>query len=119
MSYDFKIIDTHTHLYFSTYNILEELVKAGYTKIFNLAYFPVLPSSWQTLYDLFRWLTEEEPNRFQKAGLGYHACIGIHPRCVLEIPEENQILIDKLNEFLNLDNVCGIGEIGLELVTDE
>ncbi|MGQ4833612.1 MAG: TatD family hydrolase [Candidatus Asgardarchaeia archaeon] len=119
MNQNIRVIDTHTHLYFATHSTLEELAKAGYEHIFNLSYFPVMPSGWQTLYDLFRWLAEEEPKRFESVGIKYHACVGLHPRCVMESPEDNQIVIERLGEFLNFENVCGIGEVGLELVTDD
>lgn len=102
-------IDSHSHHYFTSLNVLDSLYRSGLEAVVEASWIPVHPSSWGTLEDVFRWLVEVEPQRLQKIGLKLIPAVGVHPRC---IPPE--VKFDRLEFWLHDERVKALGEVGLE-----
>lgn len=69
-------------------------------------------SSPQGFYDYFRQLTDTEPKRAEQYGIKHHCWLCINPK-EAEDPAFAREVISLIPEFLECDNVLGIGEIGL------
>jgi len=106
-----NFVDPHTHHFFSNYTTIELLKATGYRAIISLAYFPLQPSSPETLIDLFNWMIEVEPERFHENRIRYYVGIGIHPRC---IPPNYKKCLEHIRKLCNNELLVAIGEIGLE-----
>ncbi|MEM2444137.1 MAG: TatD family hydrolase [Sulfolobales archaeon] len=108
-------VDPHTHFFLCNYSTLELIKKENYSEIYILAYLPFKPHYYTTLVDLFRWLLDIEPARFNELGLNAHIGVGIHPR---NIPSSGiSTLLSSIDEYLVRAEI--VGEIGLELGTEE
>ncbi|WP_456471696.1 TatD family hydrolase [Methanocaldococcus sp.] len=103
------MIDTHTHL--DTRGLEDlELMALCLDKVITLAHDPFEMKTldvWETHINK----VYGEIKRGKKVGLNVYVCLGIHPRA---IPPEVDKAIEKLNEYVKLDRVVAIGEIGLE-----
>ncbi len=69
-------------------------------------------SSPQGFYDYFRQLTDTEPKRAAQYGIQHHCWLCINPK-EAEDPGFAREVISLIPEFLECENVLGIGEIGL------
>ena len=69
-------------------------------------------SSVDGFRDYFRQLTEYEPRRAAQHGIAHHCWLCINPKEAEDLTLAREVLA-MIPEFLDLPNVLGIGEIGL------
>lgn len=106
-------IEPHGHMVSRTTDDYEKLALAGCVAICEPAFWAGFDrNSAQGFYDYFRQITEYEPKRAAKFGLKHFSWLCINPKEAedLVLAEEVMALIP---EFLQKENVLGIGEIGL------
>ena len=108
-----NLVDTHIHSEGRSVEDLRFMADNGISKAITCAFYPIKPRFPETLMDLFRKLTEYEPERAEKAGMKLYSAIGIHPRC---IPENWMKVLDFIAEY---SGYTAIGEIGLENAGEE
>lgn len=106
------MIDSHTHLFIAGYLALSKMAKAGYNGVIQCAFIPVRPTGSSTFKDLFDWIVYAEEDRCNKVGLRSCPAVGIHPRCV-PLTEYKKCL-SIVEEYLGLEKVKALGEVGLE-----
>lgn len=106
-------IEPHGHMVSRTTDDYEKLALAGCVAICEPAFWAGFDrNSAQGFYDYFRQITEYEPRRAAKFGLKHFSWLCINPKEAedLVLAEEVMALIP---QFLQKENVLGIGEIGL------
>jgi hypothetical protein len=108
-------IDSHTHLYLRGAEDLLAMAQAGVRAAAICAYLPVRPSGSSTLLDLFRWLVEQEPARFESCGLRALPAVGIHPRCLPESGLEE--VLESVDRLLASRAAVALGEVGLDIAS--
>jgi hypothetical protein len=69
-------------------------------------------SSAQGFFDYFRQLTDTEPKRASIYGINHHCWLCINPKEAEDVGFAREV-ISIIPDFLDCDNVLGIGEIGL------
>jgi predicted metal-dependent TIM-barrel fold hydrolase len=107
-----RYIDSHTHSYLRSSEDIELMSLAGIEGVVVCSYFPVGPSGPATLIDLFKWISEEEPERLSAHGMSMRATVGIHPR---SIPESGvKQVLDHIFALFDNELAYGLGEVGLE-----
>ncbi|MGQ9760123.1 MAG: TatD family hydrolase [Candidatus Methanomethylicaceae archaeon] len=107
-----RFIDSHTHTYLRGPEDLELMSVSGIEGVIICSFFPVRPSGSSTMYDLFRWVMEEEPSRLSVYGITSRTAVGIHPRA---IPEEGtKSLLDHILALFDNEKASALGEVGLE-----
>ena len=102
------MIDTHIHSDTRPYEDFEKMA-LSLDGVITLAHDPLKPYTMDVLRAHFDRLIEDEIERGKKNGLKVFLCLGIHPRMIP--PDVNY---NMLKEYLNNENVVGVGEIGLE-----
>ncbi|MBP2143729.1 putative metal-dependent TIM-barrel fold hydrolase [Methanococcus voltae] len=109
------LIDSHIHSDTRSFEDLEALSKF-LDAVITHAHDPMPVYSFEVSRAHFDKLLMFEPKRFEKVGLIYYVCIGIHPRA---IPQKiDDIDYQVLKEYLKNEKVVGLGEVGLELATE-
>jgi uncharacterized protein len=113
-----KIIEPHIHMYSRTTDDYQAMYKAGIRVV-------VEPSFWLgsdrryagSFFDYFRLILEFETVRAARYGIDHYSCISVNPK-----EAENTKLVDEVlagvNEYLDHPRCLGIGEIGLNNITD-
>ncbi len=112
-----RIFDAHTHVDTRGFTDLQTLALFGVEGLVTCAH-DVMPFSCQdTLFDHFARLLDFDCKRLRANAITPYVALGIHPRGV---PKRgvNEVL-DRLPEFLALDPVVAVGEIGLQSGGDE
>jgi hypothetical protein len=110
-----RYVDSHTHIYLRSAEDVELMSLAGIEGVIVCSYFPVSPSGSTTLIDLFKWISEEEPERLSPYGMAMRASVGIHPR---SIPESGvKQVLDHILALFDNELVYALGEVGLESAT--
>jgi len=89
---------------------LKAMAERGIKRAVSCSYYPIPPSSPETLIDEFRKLETFEVERGKRAGMKINPAIGVHPRC---IPPNYEKAVRYVEE-----NAIIIGEIGLETAND-
>ena len=105
-----ECFDTHMHSEGKGISELRAMAERGIKRVVSCAFYPVKPSSPETLIDEFRKLETFEVERAEKAGMKLYPAIGIHPRCIPPNYEKALKYLEK--------NARIIGEIGLETAND-
>ncbi len=106
-------IDPHIHMVSRTTDDYMRMAQAGCVAVTEPAFWAGFDrSSAQGFYDYFRQLTETEPKRAEQYGIKHHCWLCINPK-EAEDPGFAREIISLIPEFLDCDNVLGIGEIGL------
>ena len=106
-------IDPHIHMVSRTTDDYERMAQAGCVAITEPAFWAGFDrSSPQGFYDYFRQLTETEPRRAEQYGIKHHCWLCINPK-EAEDPAFAREVISLIPEFLDRENVLGVGEIGL------
>ncbi|MEE2912800.1 MAG: TatD family hydrolase [Planctomycetota bacterium] len=106
-------IDPHIHMVSRTTDDYQRMAQAGCVAITEPAFWAGFDrSSPQGFYDYFRQLTDTEPKRAAQYGIHHHCWLCINPK-EAEDPAFAREVISLIPEFLEHDNVLGIGEIGL------
>ena len=106
-------IDPHVHMVSRTTDDYERMALAGCVAITEPAFWAGYDrSSPQGFYDYFRVLTESEPARAAQYGIAHHTWLCINPK-EAEDPGFAREVISIIPDFIEKNNVLGIGEIGL------
>ncbi|MGA1863826.1 MAG: TatD family hydrolase [bacterium] len=113
-----NIIEPHIHMYSRTTDDYQAMYRAG----IRVA---VEPSFWLgsdrryagTFFDYFRLILEFETVRAARYGIDHYSCISVNPK-----EAENRALVDEvlsgMDEYLDHPRCIGIGEIGLNNITE-
>ncbi|MDO5851135.1 MAG: TatD family hydrolase [Methanobacteriaceae archaeon] len=105
------IIDAHLHADTRPYEDFQKMRMGNVIGAITCAHDPLkMEKSNVTLEHLHR-IIYDEPKRAIKNDFKLFTAVGIHPRA---IPQDYEVVLEKLKEFIFLDNVIAIGEIGLE-----
>ena len=108
-----KYIEPHAHMVSRTTSDYEAMALAGCEAISEPAFWAGYDrSSAQGFYDYFSHLTGFEPQRAAKFGIKHFTWMCINPKESEDIGLAEEVL-GIIPEFLEKDNVLGIGEIGL------
>ncbi|MDZ4830898.1 MAG: TatD family hydrolase [Phycisphaerae bacterium] len=106
-------IDPHIHMVSRTTDDYERMRLAGCVAITEPAFWAGYDrSSPQGFFDYFKLLTEFEPRRAAQYGIKHHTWLCINPK-EAEDPVFAREVIALIPQFLEKENVLGIGEIGL------
>ena len=105
------MIDAHIHADTRPYEDFEKMAVAGVKKAISCAHDPMRMSTSDVVLDHIHRIIENDTQRAGKNGLKLYSAIGVHPR---SISSDYVVILDKLPELLDNENVVAIGEIGLE-----
>ncbi len=106
-------IDPHIHMVSRTTDDYQRMAQAGCVAITEPAFWAGFDrSSSQGFYDYFRQLTDTEPRRAAAYGINHHCWLCINPKEAEDVGFAREV-ISIIPDFLECENVLGIGEIGL------
>jgi uncharacterized protein len=106
-------IDHHIHIASRTTDDLEQMARAGCVAVGEPAFWMGYDrTSVGSFRDYFRQLIEWEPRRSAWYGISHYSWIGVNSK-EAENVEFSREVIAILSEFLEKEEVLGIGEIGL------
>ena len=106
-------IDPHIHMVSRTTDDYQRMAQAGCVAITEPAFWAGFDrSSAQGFFDYFRQLTDTEPKRASIYGINHHCWLCINPKEAEDVGFAREV-ISIIPDFLDCDNVLGIGEIGL------
>ena len=108
-----RYIEPHAHMVSRVTDDYQALVVAGCQAVCEPAFWAGFDrSSAFGFYDYFCQLTDYEPQRAAKFGLPHFCWLCINPKEAEDLKLADEV-IAMIPEFLERDNVLGIGEIGL------
>ena len=108
-----KYIDPHIHMVSRTTDDYRRMAQAGCVAITEPAFWAGFDRcSVEGFRDYFRQLTVTEPRRAAQYGINHHSWLCINPKEAEDIGFATEVL-GIIPEFMQADNVLGIGEIGL------
>ena len=108
-----KYIDPHIHMVSRTTDDYRRMAQAGCVAITEPAFWAGFDRcSVQGFRDYFRQLTDTEPQRAAAYGIAHHCWLCINPKEAEDVGFAREVL-SIIPEFMQADNVLGIGEIGL------
>ena len=108
-----RYIDPHIHMVSRTTDDYERMAQAGCVAITEPAFWAGYDrSSARGFRDYFRHLSEYEPRRAAGYGIQHYTWMAINPK-EAEDPGLAREVLAIIPEFLDKENVLGIGEIGL------
>ncbi|MBC7120379.1 MAG: TatD family hydrolase [Candidatus Methanosuratus sp.] len=107
-----KCIDSHTHTYFRSSDDLELMSVSGVEGVVLCSYFPVQPTGASTVYDFFKFLSDEECARLASYGIDFRLTVGIHPRSIPKY--ELDLAIERILAIFDNALANALGEVGLE-----
>ena len=106
-------IDPHIHMVSRTTDDYQRMAQAGCVAITEPAFWAGFDrSSAEGLSDYYRQLTDTEPKRAATYGINHHCWLCINPKEAEDVGFAREV-ISIIPDFLDCDNVLGIGEIGL------
>ncbi|GAB6180636.1 TatD family hydrolase [Desulfotomaculum defluvii] len=106
MSY---LVDTHLHVTMMPYEGLQAMSEGGIQKAITCAIVIGAQHS-ESYFDHFRLITGFYKKNAEGLGIKLYSAIGVHPA---GIPHDWTRVIDALPEYLKLENVVGLGEVGM------
>lgn len=112
-----RFIDSHTHTYLRGPEDLELMAVSGIEEVVVCSFLPFRPYGFSTMYDLFKWLIENETYRLYNYGIHSKIAIGIHPRAIPE--SEVKMVIDYILTLFDREKASALGEVGLETGSKE
>ncbi|MDJ1434852.1 TatD family hydrolase [Halostagnicola sp. A-GB9-2] len=114
------IIDPHMHMVSRSINDYERARLAGIECCIEPAFWSGTDKQHaESFFDYFERIIGFETNRAERAaGIDHYATIGLEPK-EANYPEMAQRVLDELPEYLERENVVGLGEIGFDQATDE
>jgi uncharacterized protein len=114
------IIDPHMHMVSRSINDYERARLAGIECCIEPAFWSGSDKQYaESFFDYFERLIDFETKRAERAaGIDHYVTIGLEPK-EANYPEMAEQVMDRLPEYLNRDNVVGLGEIGLDQGTEE
>jgi predicted metal-dependent TIM-barrel fold hydrolase len=108
-----RYIDPHIHMVSRTTDDYRRMAQAGCVAITEPAFWAGFDRcSVDGFRDYYRQLTVTEPQRAAQYGISHHCWLCINPKESEDIGFAREVL-SVIPEFLDADNVLGIGEIGL------
>ena len=106
-------IDPHIHMVSRTTDDYETLAKMGCAAMSEPAFWAGFDrGSVESFRDYFRQLTEVEPKRAAQYGIRHFTWLCINAKEAEDVELSREVLA-MIPEFLDCENVLGIGEIGL------
>jgi predicted metal-dependent TIM-barrel fold hydrolase len=106
-------IDPHIHMVSRTTDDYQRMAEAGCVAITEPAFWAGFDrSSTQGFFDYYRQLTDTEPKRAATYGIKHHCWLCINPKEAEDVGFAREV-ISIIPDFLDCENVLGIGEIGL------
>ena len=113
LSTTLRYIEPHAHMVSRVTDDYERMAAAGCEAVCEPAFWAGFDrSSAAGFYDYFRQLSEHEPKRAAKFGLKHFCWLCINPKEAEDVKLAEEV-IALIPEFLDQQNVLGIGEIGL------
>jgi predicted metal-dependent TIM-barrel fold hydrolase len=109
------MIDAHIHADCRPYEDFEDMAVAGIEYALTLAHDPMRMSNSAVVLDHFHRILENDFSRAEKNGLTLKAALGLHPRSICP---DYEVVLQKLPDFLNQDEVIALGEVGLESASE-
>lgn len=108
-----RYIDPHIHMVSRTTDDYERMAQAGCVAITEPAFWAGYDrASARGFHDYFELLTTQEPARAAKYGIRHYTWLCINPKESEDLGLARDVL-SIIPDFLERDNVLGIGEIGL------
>ncbi|MCP5535669.1 MAG: TatD family hydrolase [Akkermansiaceae bacterium] len=108
-----KYIEPHAHMVSRTTDDYQAMAMAGCEVICEPAFWAGFDrTSTQGFYDYYRQLTDYEPKRAAKFGIKHYSWLCINPKEAEDAGFAREVMAI-IPEFLDQDNVLGIGEIGM------
>jgi hypothetical protein len=108
-----RYIEPHAHMVSRVTDDYERMAIAGCEAVCEPAFWAGFDrSSVDGFHDYFSQLTEHEPKRAAKFGLGHFSWLCINSKEAENVKLAKEVL-DLIPKFLDRPNVLGIGEIGL------
>ncbi|MEG6521638.1 TatD family hydrolase [Desulfotomaculum sp. 1211_IL3151] len=106
MSY---LVDSHLHVTMMSYQGLQAMAEGGIKKAITCAI--VLGAQHaESYFDHFRQITGFYKKNADGLGIKLYSTIGVHPA---GIPHDWPRVIDALPDFLKIEGVVGLGEVGM------
>ena len=106
-------IDPHVHMISRVTDDYERMVRMGCVAVSEPAFWAGFDrGSVESFHDYFRQLTEFEPTRAGWSGIAHFTWMCINAKEAENVSLSREVL-SIIPEFLDLSNVLGIGEIGL------
>ncbi|BDZ71915.1 TatD family hydrolase [Methanobacterium petrolearium] len=109
------MIDAHIHADCRPYEDFGDMAVAGIEYALTLAHDPMRMSTSAVVLDHFHRILENDFSRAEKNGLTLKAALGLHPRSICP---DYDVVLEKLPDFLNQDEVIALGEVGLESASE-
>lgn len=110
-------IDPHVHMVSRTTDDYQAMAVAGCVAVGEPAFWAGFDRSSENAFeDYFRQLTEFEPKRARQFGIQHFTWICMNPKESENVSLSRKV-ISKIRPFLDSPNVIGVGEIGLNRVT--
>ena len=112
-----RYVDLHAHMVSRTTDDYVQMALTGCVALTEPAFWPGWDrSSADGFFDYFRQITDFEPKRAAQYGIRHYAWLCLNPKEGEDRALARRVL-DRIPSFLELPNVLGIGEIGLNRVT--
>ncbi len=109
--------DPHIHMASRTTDDLAAMARSGCVAVGEPAFWMGYDRTHAgSFYDYFRQLTEWEPHRAAAYGVQHYCWLGINAKEAENVPFSKEV-IALLPKFLDLPQVLGVGEIGLNKCT--
>ncbi|MBX0296130.1 TatD family hydrolase [Haloarcula nitratireducens] len=114
-----RVIDPHMHMVSRSSGDYERARRAGIECCIEPAFWSGTDKQYAgSFFDYFEHLIDFETERAERAaGMDHYVTIGLEPK-EANYPEMAETVLDRLPEFLDRENVVGVGEIGLDQGTE-
>lgn len=114
------IIDPHMHMVSRSVNDYERARLAGIECCIEPAFWSGTDKQYaESFFDYFEQIIDFETDRAERAaGIDHYVTIGLEPK-EANYPEMAETVMDNLPEYLDRENVVGLGEIGFDQGTDD
>ena len=110
------MIDTHIHGDARTNEDFEKMFISGIDTAITCAYYPYKISEESVLLNHLERILHYDTERAKNYGLELKVALGIHPTNIVKSPN---IIFNKLQDYIDNNDIIAIGEIGLENLTSE
>jgi len=110
------LIDTHIHGDARTSEDFEKMFISGIDTAITCAYYPYKISNETVLLNHLERILHYDTERAIAQGLELKVALGIHPTNIVKYPD---IIFNKLESYIDNNDIIAIGEIGLENLTSE
>ncbi len=108
------MIDAHIHADTRPYEDFGQMSMTGVKAIVSCAHDPMEMNKSNVTIEHINKIVYQEPKRVARQNVKLYAAVGIHPRA---IPEDYENVLEKLPDYMELEHVVAVGEIGLDQVT--